>query len=362
MKNTWTLLILIGLALLTWQCETTPEGTTIEGSISGANNLQVFIDKVVIGQASNVLDKVDIGTNGRFSITFPEGLDAGVYNMRIGAQRMNFVLDGTESVVEINGDLNQLQNYNVQVSGSEDTQVLVQTMQKLMRREFGVSDIANFVDSTSNPVLGAFIAYSALTPLSRSNNLDIQQQGLEIQKDALETVQSDMPNSDFAAGYEQHISLLQSQYDRLAAMQKIKVGEPAPDITLPSPDGKEYSLSDLKGKVVLLDFWAAWCRPCRMENPNVVKVYNKYKDEGFTVFSVSLDRPGQKDRWVQAIEKDGLAWPYHVSELQYWNSAAAKKYGVSGIPRAFLIDREGNIASTSVRGAEQIERELQKLL
>lgn len=362
MKNTWTFLIAIGVAMLAWQCNTTPAGTTIKGTITGASNLQVFIDKVVIGQASNVLDKTDIASNGSFSITFPEGLEKGIYNMRIGAQRINFILDGTESVVELNADLNRLQSYDFTVQGADDTQALTQIMRGLTRRQYGINDIANIVDTASNPILGAFVAYSSLTSLANSNNLEMQEQGLSIQKEALAALQNAMPNSDLANGYAQHIDVLESQYNQLAALQNVKVGEPAPDITLPSPDGKEYSLSDLKGQVVLLDFWASWCRPCRMENPNVVKVYHKYKDQGFTVFSVSLDRPGQKERWEDAIKKDGLAWPYHVSDLQYWNSAAAKMYGVSGIPRAFLIDRDGNIASTRVRGAEQIEAELKKLL
>ncbi len=362
MRNTLTFILAIGIALFTWQCNTAPAGTTIKGTITGASNMQVFIDKVIIGQASNVLDKTDISGNGSFSITFPDGLEPGIYNMRIGAQRINLVLDGTESEVEINANLNQLQSFDFNITGSDDSQALVQLMRGLTRRQFGIEDISNIVDTASNPVLGAFVAYSALTSLANSNNVNMQEQGLNIQREALATLRNAQPNSDLTNGYEQHVATLEAQYNQLAAMQKIRVGEPAPDIKLPSPDGKEYSLSDLKGKVVLLDFWASWCRPCRMENPNVVKVYQKYKDQGFTVFSVSLDRPGQKARWEDAIQKDGLAWPYHVSDLQYWNSPAAKMYGVSGIPRAFMIDRDGNIASTSVRGAEQIEAELKKLL
>ena len=117
-------------------------------------------------------------------------------------------------------------------------------------------------------------------------------------------------------------------------------------------------LSDLRGKVVLLDFWASWCGPCRRENPAVVALYEKYKDEGFTVMSVSLDK--SRDSWIAAIEKDGLSWPNHVSDLQFWSSRVPKMYNVRGIPFTVLIDAEGNIIKTKLR-AHQLELELKRI-
>ena len=123
-------------------------------------------------------------------------------------------------------------------------------------------------------------------------------------------------------------------------------GAVAPDITLKTPDGELLSLSSLRGKVVMIDFWASWCGPCRKENPNVKALYDKYHDQGFEIYAVSLDN--DLNRWKGAIAKDGLPWK-HVSDLQGWKSSAAKLYGVHSIPQTFLLDKEGRILKTGLR-------------
>lgn len=136
------------------------------------------------------------------------------------------------------------------------------------------------------------------------------------------------------------------------------VGSIAPELAFSDPEGNIRKLSDLRGKVVLIDFWASWCRPCRNENPHVVAMYKKYHDQGFEVFSVSLDR--DKNSWVNAIKADGLIWPNHVSDLKYWQSEGAKIYGVSSIPCTFLIDQEGRILARGLRG-DDLSRTLKKI-
>ncbi len=135
--------------------------------------------------------------------------------------------------------------------------------------------------------------------------------------------------------------------ENLKRLKGVSIGSDAPEIALPTPAGPIMRLSDLRGKYVLIDFWASWCGPCRRENPNVIKTYATYKDKGFEIFGVSLDQ--EKSAWINAIAKDQLTWP-HVSDLQYWNSVAAQAYQVSSIPMTFLLDPQGKVIAKGLRG------------
>jgi thiol-disulfide isomerase/thioredoxin len=135
------------------------------------------------------------------------------------------------------------------------------------------------------------------------------------------------------------------------------VGGTPPDFTQKAPDGSEISLSDLRGKVVLIDFWASWCGPCRRENPNVVRLYEKYREKGFEIIGVSLDR--SRDRWLQAIDQDGLGW-LHVSDLKHWQNEVAQLYNVSSIPKTYLLDAEGKIIGKNLRG-QQLANKLSEI-
>ena len=374
MRKAITIVLSLALAMVLTQCTSDVKGTVVSGTIQNAANLQAFLDKVAVGQnsANSIIAKTEIDGSGNYKLEIPEGVDAGIYRIRVGAKKMNLVFDGTEKQVTVNGDLNTLNRYEATVEGSAASEAYLNAVKKLVNREMKANDVAEFVKDTDNALVGMFVAYQALGPSG---------QYLDTHKEALKRLTEQYPNLNVNNDYKNYISTVERQYQQQQANQLVKIGEQAPNIKLPSPDGKEYELADLKGQVVLLDFWASWCGPCRRENPNVVKVYDKYKNQGFTVYSVSLDGldsrtkarfndqaqintqlERSKQRWVQAIEADGLPWEYHVSDLQKWESAPAATYGVRSIPRTFLIDKDGKIAAVNLRGAEAIERELKKLI
>ncbi len=209
----------------------------------------------------------------------------------------------------------------------------------------------NFIKKNINSP-AVYAAFQDIYDLSKDEN---------ILKDMSATMSKFMPNTVFAQAVEQKYLQAKQQNAQPAPAPAgaLSVGSVAPELNFPGLDGKNVSLNSLKGNVVLLDFWASWCGPCRKENPNVVKLYNQYKDKGFTVYSYSLDQ--DKNKWANAIQKDGLIWPNHVSDLKGWNAAGGAIYGVNSIPQTYLIGADGKIIAVGLRGVE-LENKLKEIL
>lgn len=371
MKSNFSIFFTLLIALVAYQCKMPVSGTSISGQLDGAADMNVHLDQISLQNPARTIEKTVADGSGNFNFKFEEGqeLEPGIYRLRIGTARANLVLDGTEKNIVIKDELADLTKLSYELEGSPTSSTYLTTLNKLMKKEMSVKEIPAFAES-NNPLVSMLIAIQQL-PTSAAS--------FAIHKTIQQKVAEKYPTSAYAAEYLNYIA--QAEMSLAQNAGAIAVGQPAPDIDLPSPDGKNYKLSDLKGQVVLLDFWASWCGPCRKENPSVVEVYNRYKNKGFTVYSVSLDgldtrgkaryktdeqlnmaMEKSKDRWVQAIEQDGLPWEYHVSDLKKWEAAPARTYGVRSIPKTFLIDKEGNIAAVGLRGAGQIEDAIKPLL
>lgn len=194
------------------------------------------------------------------------------------------------------------------------------------------------INDNNDKVVSAFLVSKVLM-----NTLDLKKM-----EDIYTKFTPNVKKSVYAEAIKEKCDLLSS----------VAQGMAAPDFTLNTPEGKPFKLSSLRGKVVLVDFWASWCGPCRNENPHVVEMYNEFKDKGFDILGVSLDN--NKEKWEKAIAKDGLIWN-HVSDLEGWSSKAAKLYGVNSIPHTVLLDAKGNIVAKGLRG-DELKAAIEKLL
>lgn len=344
-------IIIVALSAVVFLASCNNKGTTLSGSIKNAQNLDGMFEEVMMSQVL-AISKVTFDGSGNFKLDLPEGAKPGIFRLRVGQKQMNFIFNGKEKNVKIEADLATLKRTEYKVTGSEDTEAYLNTFNEIAKGTKSTDDIKKSIETAKNPLMGMLLA------------LQIQDfadpKYLDFHKQIAQKLSDTYPGSPYAKDYQATLAQFQNQSEmEKVGADDIAVGQSAPDITLNDPNGKQYKLSDLKGKVVLLDFWASWCGPCRRANPSVVSLYNRFKSKGFTVYSVSLDKDRQK--WIDAIKQDGLTWDYHVSDLQYWSSQAAALYKVHAIPQQYLIDKQGKIAAITQAGAS-LDAQVEKMM
>ena len=352
------------LILIISSCKETNDQQTVSGKIDNASGKQVDLIGFVNGEPDTIGTQV-LSESGEFSIPVNGGR-LSFYQLAVennGALVLAF--DSTESPV-VEADLHYI-NQKYSVSGSEDSKRIselfntsvnyetkLDSSMKLMREAARTGNNAERLELSVyyNDLRKEYKAYlldfidqdtTSAANFSVLQRLDPKQDGAYFIK-VRNGLAPRMQGNAFFDQLANNVAKIEHEMNMNAA---IGLGKQAPDIVLPNPDGKEIALSSLRGNYVLVDFWASWCKPCRMENPNVVKLYNKYEDENFEIYGVSLDR--NKDKWVNAIEADNLTWK-QVSDLKFWNSAAAKLYNVTSIPFTLLVDPDGKIVEKKLRG------------
>lgn len=339
---------------------------TLSGKVGFPQQGQIMIQEVKDG-ALGSQDTIQLKSNYTFTKTI-RLTEPGYYRLNFyNKQIVNLILD--KSDLEINVDGNNQQGF-YEVKGSPDLE-LIRQVQGIQAKAAEAPEIAKINEE--------FTAAVQKKDQQRIGQLQMEyQQIVKKYNDQIAELMVQKSPSLAVINLLQAGTLDKDQHfnSYLAIAEKLKkewstyshaksfielvdqlkttaIGQPAPEIALPNPEGQVIKLSSMKGKYVLVDFWAKWCGPCRQENPNVVRVYNKYKDKGFTVFGVSLDRT--KEDWLKAIKDDNLTWT-HVSDLKFWQSEAAKTYGITGIPFSILLDPDGVIIAKNLRGAALEEK------
>ncbi|HSB93508.1 MAG TPA: TlpA family protein disulfide reductase [Flavitalea sp.] len=264
---------------------------------------------------------------------------SGYYNISgsVPSQQIrDFVFSYSEKTVNTNNAFNRLDS--LKLTRAADSVILNATAQK--NQSLGVLNnyVKTFLSGVDNPSVAAFVLGTA------ASSLPIEEY------DALLTKLMQKYPTDENLGYLK--TQLEAKKNTTASSDNLWVGKQAPDLSLPDANGKMISLSSFRGKYVLVDFWASWCGPCRMENPNVVKAFNEYKDRNFTILGVSLDK--ERQPWLDAIKKDQLTWS-HISDLAFWNSKAVEIFHFNGIPYNILVDPSGKVIGESLRGTQLTE-------
>ena len=342
MKRTYLLLL---VALLT-SCTLSAQKTTLSGTLTGLPEGIPVILSEVVGEQLQAIDTLRLSKSGSFKITLTPTAPT-LYILHTDQRDgglCHLMLCPKEKV-------------SVNLLYMPGQRIFKITSTKGARNMELYRQFYDIIAGAVNPTLQATVPQQVEQLLSQNKDVLMSaflvtyfEQEFEshatLYTDIRDALIKDYPNDP----YVKHLS------ERLKGV--LLPGMDAPEISMKDTEGNIRRLSDLRGNVVLIDFWASWCGPCRRENPNVVKLYKKYHSKGFEIYSVSLDK--EKSAWIKAINYDGLIWPNHVSDLNGWTSSGGKTYGIMSVPSTVLVDREGKIIARNLRGSD-LERKLQEI-
>ncbi len=387
--NKWLIVFIAPIMMISCGPKSSVKEFEVSGTITNNTAKIIYLEEIPVATMQRiVVDSSALNKDGSYKLK-GESKEAGVYNLRLDktVYPLAAIINDTPKItvdVTLSKENNQFaESYDVK--GSVASQQMKDFMyafnnklQDIFYNSKGIDSLQkvgtsdSIIISLQNEIkqIADDLRNLSLESINKSNNPALTMFELGYYQStannpgfklvALSNEEVSKIVNDISAKFPGHngVLMVKNSLDAEIKNKQGLVGQQAPDFGLPDVNGKEIKLSSFKGKYVLVDFWASWCGPCREENPNVVKAYNKYKDKNFTILGVSLDE--KKDKWINAIEKDGLNWT-QVSDLKQWNSMVVPLYRIEGIPHNVLIDPNGTVIAEGLRGM-MLDMKLDKLL